>query len=52
MLSYVKGLADGEQMMRESVQSELGELGLVVPRPEAGPEATPAGDADEADDED
>jgi len=51
VLSYLKGLADGEAMMREALQEKLSQLGLVVPMPDTGPETEPAGQSEDNEEE-
>lgn len=34
LLSYLKGLADGQQLVRTAIQQKLDELGMTMPEPE------------------
>lgn len=35
VLSYLKGLSEGQEVMRAALQEKLNELGLVIPPPDA-----------------
>lgn len=49
VLSYTKGMADGNTIIASALQEKLTELGLVVPKPDKGPHEQPADAGDEDD---
>ena len=52
LLSYTKGIADGNVIIASALQDKLNELGLIVPKPDQGPKDEPAGAMEDDEDDD